>query len=62
MAQEFKLDIYKRDNLTNSALKALRDEGNIPGIFYSYDSKKSIPFYINQSTLNEAKKIRSKNI
>ncbi len=56
MAQEFKLDIYKRDNLTNSALKALRAEGNIPGIFYSYDSKKSIPFYINQSTLNDAKK------
>ena len=56
MAQEFKLDIYKRDNLTNSSLKALRAEGNIPGIFYSYDSKKSIPFYINQSTLNEAKK------
>lgn len=56
MAQEFKLDIYKRDDLTNSALKTLRAEGNIPGIFYSYDSKKSIPFYINQVTLNKAKK------
>ena len=56
MAQEFKLDIYKRDDLTNSALKTLRAEDKIPGIFYSYDSKKSIPFYINQATLNEAKK------
>ena len=56
MAQEFKLDIYRRDDLTNNALKALRAEGNIPGIFYSYDSKESIPFYISQTTLSDAKK------
>jgi len=56
MAQEFKLDIFKRDNLTRRGLKELRMEENIPGIFYSYDSKESIPFYITQHTLSEAKK------
>ena len=56
MTQEFKLDIYKRDDLTKSGLKALRSENNIPGVFYSHDSKQSIHFYISQKTLNEAKK------
>jgi len=56
MAQEFKLDIFKRNNITRSSLKELRDNNNIPGIFYSHDSKESIPFYITQHSLNEAKK------
>ena len=56
MAQEFKLDIFKRDDITRSGLKELRNNKNIPGIFYSYDSKDSIPFYMTQKTLNEAKK------
>ena len=56
MAQEFKLEIFKRDNLTKSGVKELRLENNIPGIFYSFDSKESIPFYIKSDILNEAKK------
>tara|TARA_Y100001960_G_scaffold328630_1_gene417922 strand:- start:431 stop:1147 length:717 start_codon:yes stop_codon:yes gene_type:complete len=56
MVQEFKLDIFKRDNVTRSELKELRNNKNIPGIFYSHDSKDSIPFYMTQQTLNEAKK------
>ena len=56
MAQEFKLDIFKRDDITRSGLKELRNNKNIPGIFYSHDSKDSIPFYMTQKTLNEAKK------
>ena len=56
MANEFKLDIFKRDNLTKSSLKQLRKDGNIPGIFYSYNSKESIAFYMENKTLNEAKK------
>tara|TARA_B100000497_G_C7669265_1_gene403739 strand:+ start:154 stop:840 length:687 start_codon:yes stop_codon:yes gene_type:complete len=56
MADEFKLDIFKRDNLSKSSLKQLRRDGNIPGIFYSYDSKESIAFYMNNKTLVEAKK------
>ena len=56
MAQEFKLDIFKRDNISKSSLKQLRRDGNIPGIFYSYNSKESIPFYMGNKTLAEAKK------
>ena len=56
MADEFKLDIFKRDNLSKSSLKQLRRDGNIPGIFYSYNSKESIPFYMGNKTLSEAKK------
>ena len=57
MADEFKLDIFKRDNLSKSSLKQLRRDGNIPGIFYSYNSKESIPFYMGNKTLNEAKNL-----
>ena len=56
MANEFKLDIYKRDDLTKKGVKKLRKENNIPGVFYSYDSKKSIAFYVSQHMLTEAKK------
>jgi len=56
MADEFKLDIFKRDNLSKSSLKQLRRDGNIPGIFYSYNSKESIPFYMGNKTLSEAKR------
>ena len=56
MTQEFKLDIFKRDNITRSGLKELRNNKNIPGIFYSHNSEDSIPFYMTQTTLNEAKK------
>ena len=56
MAKEFKLDIFKRDALSKSSVKALRSEKSIPGIFYSYNSKESIPFYITNDTLNLARK------
>ena len=56
MADEFKLDIFKRNNLSKSSLKQLRRGGNIPGIFYSYNSKESIAFYMDNKTLVEAKK------
>jgi len=60
MAQEFKLDIFKRDDISKSSLKQLRRDGNIPGIFYSYNSKESIPFYMENKTLVEAKKSRAR--
>jgi len=60
MAQEFKLDIFKRDDISKSSLKQLRRDGNIPGIFYSCNSKESIPFYMENKTLVEAKKSRAR--
>ena len=56
MAQEFKLDIFKRKNLTKTGTKELRLNNNIPGIFYAHNLKNSVPFYMSQDTLNKAKK------
>ena len=54
MAKEYKLEVEKRDVSKKSDLKILRQEGKIPGIFYSYDSKTSINFLIHQSEINQA--------
>ena len=35
MANEHKIEINKRANITRQGLKQLRREGNIPGIYYS---------------------------
>jgi large subunit ribosomal protein L25 len=56
MANEFKLNIFKRDDLTKQGIKKVRRENNIPGVFYSYDSKESIAFYVSQHMIIEAKK------
>ena len=48
MANEHKIEINKRANITRQGLKQLRREGNIPGIYYSTTSKDSIPIFITQ--------------
>ena len=48
MANEYKIEIFKRDNNNKQATKKLRKEGNIPGIYYSASSKHSIPIYISE--------------
>ena len=56
MSNEFNLNVDKRE-LTNKGgrKQALRD-GKVPGIYYSHDSKESIPFYISKSELFAAQK------
>ena len=44
MAKEYKLEVEKRDVGKKSDLKILREEGKIPGVFYSYDSIPSHPY------------------
>jgi len=53
MAKEFKLEIEKRELVKKSALKSLRKDF-IPGIYYSSDSKQSIPFQITKKMISEA--------
>ena len=61
MANEFKIEVHKRELSTKkSDMKNLRKEQKIPGIFYSYDSKESIPLYIDQKTFVEASKSGAK--
>lgn len=54
MAKEYKLEIQKRESGRKSDLKKYRNEGMIPGVYYSYDSKESISFVVSQSEINNA--------
>ena len=61
MAEEFKIDVHKRE-LSNkkSDLKSLRKDEKIPGVFYSFDSKKSVPLYIEKNSFRDAGKSGAK--
>ena len=48
MKTEYKIEINKRDDITPQALKQLRRDANIPGIYYSASSKESIPIFITK--------------
>ena len=56
MANKHKIDINKRDNTGKKAVKLLRKDNNIPGVYYSPSSKESAPFYISQGEYHEAVK------
>ena len=56
MANELKIDINKRENINKKAVKQLRKDNNIPGVYYSPSSKESSPFYISQGEYHEAVK------
>ena len=56
MSKENKLEVEKRTKANKKDLKELRKSGKIPGIYYSYDSKESLPFFIEQSVINNALK------
>ena len=51
MANAFKIEVHKRDEMGSRDVKGLRKEGKIPGVYYSNDSKSSIPFYMIDSDL-----------
>ena len=52
-----KIDVNKRE-LSNkkSFVKELRRQDQIPGVYYSHDSKTSIPFTVDQKVIHEALK------
>ena len=56
MANEYNLDVNKRETQGKSDLKQMRKENKIPGVYYSHDSKQSIPLYINTTDLINAQK------
>jgi large subunit ribosomal protein L25 len=54
MANEHKIEINKRDDITPQGLKQLRRDGNIPGIYYSSASKNSLSIFITQKDYHTA--------
>ena len=56
MANEFILEVHKRELGNKNFTNKMRKGSQIPGIYYSHDSKESIPLYILESDLNKAKK------
>ena len=51
---EHKIDINKRDEISRQAVKQLRRDGNIPGIYYSDTTKNSVPIFITKKKYHEA--------
>ena len=60
MANEHKIEVNKRENYGKKGVKQLRREGNIPGVYYSSTSKKSIPIFISHHEYNDALKSGSR--
>ena len=56
MAKEFKLEIEKREQHGKQAMKRLRKEGKIPGVFYTANSKNSTSFIMDGSQIDLAVK------
>jgi len=56
MSNEFKLSVDKRNLLNKGGRKKARKDGMIPGVYYSHDSKKSIPFSISKKEIFNAQK------
>jgi len=55
--QDYKIEVQKRElSSKKSFVKGLRQDGDIPGIYYSHDSKESIPFLVTKKVLREALK------
>ncbi|MFQ6609385.1 MAG: 50S ribosomal protein L25 [Fidelibacterota bacterium] len=56
MATEYKLEVFKREGSGKKFLKALRNDGKVPGIYYSHASKESIPFTMDRKEMLKAMK------
>jgi large subunit ribosomal protein L25 len=53
--QDYKIEVKKRElSSKKSFVKELRNNGDIPGVYYSHDSKESLPFAVSEAVLNEA--------
>ena len=55
--RDYKIEVQKRElSSKKSFVRGLRRNGDIPGIYYSHNSKESIPFMVTQKVLREALK------
>lgn len=52
--QEYKIEVFKRDETGKSVLRQLRADGFIPGIYYAHDQTNAIPFKVESKELRHA--------
>lgn len=51
---EYKIEVFKREEIGKKDLKQLRAEGFIPGIYYAHDQTEAIPFKVAQKDFHLA--------
>ena len=56
MADAYKIDVNKREWLGKRDVKLNRKDGKIPGVYYSADSKDSIPLFIEETEFTQVLK------
>ena len=56
MANEYKVEVNKREITDKKSLKDLRREGKIPGVYYSAKSNSGAPIFITMNEFNKAVK------
>ena len=54
MENEHKININIRDEISRQTVKQLRRDGNIPGVYYSDNTKNSIAIFITQRDYHKA--------
>ena len=52
--QKYKIEVFKREEMSKSTLRQLRVDGFIPGIYYAHDQKDAIPFKVESKELRHA--------
>ena len=56
MSNEFNINVEKRELANKGGRKRMFKEGKIPGIYYSHDSKESLPFSIDKKEIVKAQR------
>ncbi len=51
---EFKIEVSQRDEKGKSAMRRLRAQGYVPGIYYAHEQAEAIPFKVDVKLLHQA--------
>ncbi|MCK4577373.1 MAG: 50S ribosomal protein L25 [Candidatus Marinimicrobia bacterium] len=49
--KEYKIEVSRRDERGSKAVRQLRKEGSVPGVYYAHDQKEAIPFKVDAKEL-----------
>ncbi len=52
--QEYKIEVFKREEVGRSSLRQLRADGFVPGVYYAHDQKEAVHFKVAVKELHQA--------